>query len=35
MAFTYGTPFRMGELATMFWLVIMGASEKRLAAAKS
>jgi hypothetical protein len=25
MAFTYGTPFRMGELATMFWLVIMGA----------
>ncbi len=30
-AFTFGAPLRMGELATMFWLVIMGAKE-RLAA---
>jgi hypothetical protein len=28
--FTYGAPFRMGELATMFWLLIMGAKEPRL-----
>ncbi len=35
VAFTYGTPFRIGELATMFWLVIMGTNEKRLAATKS
>jgi hypothetical protein len=34
MAFTYGTPFRMGELATMFWLVIMGAKEPALVAVK-
>jgi hypothetical protein len=34
MAFTYGTPFRMGELATMFWLVIMGAKEQALVAVK-
>jgi hypothetical protein len=33
--FTFGAPFRMGELATMFWLLIMGANEKRLAAGKS
>jgi hypothetical protein len=31
-AFTFGTPFRMGELATMFWLLIMGAKDQRLAA---
>ena len=30
--FAVGTPFRMGELATMLWLVIMGAKEQRLAA---
>lgn len=35
IAFTMGTPFRMGELAIMFWLVIVGASEKRLAVAES
>jgi len=34
-AFTIGTPFRLGELAMMLWLVIMGANEKRLAAANS
>jgi uncharacterized protein DUF4386 len=33
--FTIGTPFRMGELATMLWLVIMGAREPRAAATKS
>lgn len=33
--FAIGTPFRIGELATMLWLVIMGANEKRLAVAKS
>jgi hypothetical protein len=27
--FTYGAPFRIGELATMFWLLIMGAKESR------
>jgi hypothetical protein len=32
-AFMLGTPFRMGELATMLWLVILGAKEKRVAAA--
>ena len=30
--FAIGTPFRVGELATMLWLVIMGAKEERLAA---
>jgi hypothetical protein len=30
--FTIGTPFRMGEVATMLWLVIMGAKEPRLGA---
>jgi hypothetical protein len=33
--FTFGAPFRLGELATMFWLVIMGANEKRLVAVDS
>ena len=33
--FAIGTPLRLGELATMLWLVIRGANEKRLAAAKS
>jgi hypothetical protein len=33
--FAIGTPFRIGELATMLWLVIMGANEQRLAAVKS
>jgi hypothetical protein len=33
--FTIGQPFRLGEVATMLWLVIMGANEQRLAAAKS
>src|SRR5260370_102692 len=28
-------PFVLGEVATMLWLVIMGAKEQRLAAAKS
>lgn len=27
--FAVGTPFRMGELATMLWLVVMGASEQQ------
>jgi len=29
--FTYAQPLMMGEVATMFWLVIMGAKEQRLA----
>jgi Domain of unknown function (DUF4386) len=29
--FAIGQPFRMGELATMLWLVIMGARERSLA----
>jgi hypothetical protein len=33
--FTLGTPFRGGELATMLWLVIMGANEQRLAVIES
>jgi hypothetical protein len=33
--FAIGTPFRIGELTTMLWLVIMGANEKRPVAAKS
>jgi hypothetical protein len=33
--FAIGTPFRIAELATMLWLVIMGANEKRPVAAKS
>jgi hypothetical protein len=33
LAFTYGTPFRISEVATMLWLVTMGASEKRMAPA--
>lgn len=32
--FTYGAPLRMGELATMFWLLIMGAKEQRLPASE-
>jgi hypothetical protein len=32
--FAYGAPLRMGELATMFWLMIMGAKEQRLSASK-
>ena len=31
--FTIGQPFMLGEVATMLWLVIMGAKEQRLAAA--
>jgi hypothetical protein len=27
--FSLGSPLRLGELATMFWLVIMGAKEPR------
>jgi hypothetical protein len=34
-AFTYGTPFRLGEVAIMLWLVIMGAKEKRVAVTES
>ena len=30
--FAIGTPFRMGEVATMLWLVIRGAKEQQLAA---
>ena len=33
--FTYGQPFILGEVATMLWLVIMGAKEQPLAALKS
>jgi hypothetical protein len=33
--FAIGAPFRMGELATMLWLVIMGAREQHLAAVDS
>lgn len=33
--FTLGQPFALGEVATMLWLVIMGAKEQRLAAATS
>ena len=33
--FTYGQPFILGEVATMLWLVIMGAKEQQLAAVKS
>ena len=33
--FTYGQPLMLAEVATMLWLVIMGAKEQRLAAAKS
>ncbi len=29
--FTYAQPLMMGEVATMLWLVIMGAKEQRLA----
>jgi hypothetical protein len=32
--FTYGAPLRMGEVATMFWLLIMGAKAQRLPASK-
>jgi hypothetical protein len=32
-AFNFSQPFAMGEVATMLWLVIMGAREQRLAAA--
>jgi len=35
IAFTIGTPFRMGELATMFWLLIVSAREQRSAASTS
>jgi hypothetical protein len=31
--FTLGQPFALGEVATMLWLVIMGAKEQRLASA--
>ena len=34
-AFKIGQPFMQGEVVTMLWLVIMGAKEQRLAAAKS
>jgi hypothetical protein len=34
-AFTLGTPFRMGEVAIMLWLLIMGAKEMHLAAEKA
>jgi len=30
-----GQPFTLGEVATMLWLVIMGAKEQRVAAARS
>jgi hypothetical protein len=33
--FAIGQPFALGEVATMLWLVIMGAREQRLGAAKS
>ena len=33
--FTYSQPLMFAELATMFWLAIMGAKEKRLAATES
>ncbi|OLD16457.1 MAG: hypothetical protein AUI85_09435 [Acidobacteriales bacterium 13_1_40CM_3_55_5] len=33
--FKIGQPFMQGEVVTMLWLVIMGAKEQRLAAAKS
>jgi hypothetical protein len=33
--FTISQPFTLGEVVTMFWLVIMGAREPRLAAAES
>jgi uncharacterized protein DUF4386 len=33
--FTMAQPLMWGEVATMLWLVIMGANEQRLAAAKS
>jgi Domain of unknown function (DUF4386) len=33
--FTFGQPLMLGEVVTMLWLVIMGAKEQRLAAAKS
>ena len=33
--FTIGQPFMWGEVVTMLWLVIMGANEQRLAAARS
>ncbi len=33
--FTMSQPFTLGEVVTMLWLVIMGAKEQRLAAAKS
>ena len=33
--FTIGQPFALGEVATMLWLLIMGAKEQRLAAAES
>src|SRR5438445_1524638 len=33
--FAYGQPFMLGEVATMLWLVIMGAKEQRSAAAIS
>ena len=33
--FTYSQPLMLAELATMFWLAIMGAKEKRSAAAES
>jgi hypothetical protein len=29
--FSLGTPLRIGELATMLWLIIMGARESTLA----
>ena len=33
--FAYGQPFMLGEVATMLWLVIMGAKEHQPAAVKS
>jgi hypothetical protein len=33
--FTFGQPLMLAEVATMLWLVIMGANEQRLAAARS
>jgi hypothetical protein len=33
--FTYSQPLMFAELVTMFWLAIMGAKERRLAAAES
>jgi len=32
-AFTMAQPFAFGEVATMFWLAVMGAKEPRLATA--